>query len=129
MTASSSFAPSPHEIRGYHAHVYFDASTVEQARALCEAAAEHFPVRMGRVHEKLVGPHPEWSCQLAFRAEVFAEIIPWLMLHRNGLIVFVHPITGNDLRDHRDFPLWMGAARTLKLDVLSDREQPVEYEL
>lgn len=128
MTEFSDLASSPYQIRGYHAHVYFDANTVAQARALCEAAAAQFPLRMGRVHEKLVGPHPEWSCQLAFRAELFAEVIPWLMLHRNGLIVLVHPITGNDLRDHRDFPMWMGEARTLNLSVLSDREQAVEYE-
>ena len=45
-------------ITGYHAHVYFDADTVETARALCEAARDRFGVVMGRVHEKPVGPHP-----------------------------------------------------------------------
>ena len=56
-------------IKGYHAHIYFDASTIEQARTLCEDAAKLFPLRMGRVHERPVGPHPDWSCQLAFDAE------------------------------------------------------------
>ena len=37
-------------IKGYHAHIYFDASTIEQARTLCEDAAKLFPLRMGRVH-------------------------------------------------------------------------------
>ena len=50
----------------YHAHVYFDEKTVEQARKLCESAAKRFGVAMGRVHRKPVGPHPRWSCQLAF---------------------------------------------------------------
>ena len=27
-------------IKGYHAHIYFDASTIEQARTLCEDAAK-----------------------------------------------------------------------------------------
>jgi len=49
-------------IKGYHAHVYFDASTIDQARALCEQAAQLFPLKMGRVHERPVGPHPDWSC-------------------------------------------------------------------
>jgi len=40
------------QIQGYHAHVYFDADTIEQARALCEAAAEKFGVVMGRIHER-----------------------------------------------------------------------------
>ncbi|HLS50863.1 MAG TPA: DOPA 4,5-dioxygenase family protein [Burkholderiaceae bacterium] len=115
-------------IVGWHAHVYFDANSVEQARQLCEEAARRFRVRMGRVHERPVGPHPDWSCQLAFRPEVFSEIIPWLSMNRKDLVVFIHPITGNDLIDHRDFAMWMGAVRPLKLSVLSDREQEVSYE-
>src|SRR5690606_24832687 len=47
-------------IAGYHAHVYFNAQSLPQARALCEAAAQHFPLKMGRIHEKPVGPHPDW---------------------------------------------------------------------
>lgn len=46
-------------IKGYHAHVYFDARTIEQARALCEQAAQLFALKMGRVHERSVGPHPD----------------------------------------------------------------------
>ncbi len=114
-------------IQGYHAHVYFDAGSVARARALCEQAATLFPLKMGRVHEKPVGPHPDWSCQLAFKAELFAQVVPWLMLNREGLVVFVHPLTGNDLVDHRDRALWMGALRPLDLSVLS--ETPVHYEL
>lgn len=114
-------------IRGYHAHVYFDASSIGQARALCEAAAARFALKMGRMHEKLVGPHPQWSCQLAMRAELFGEVIPWLMLHRGELVVLVHPITGNDLVDHRDHAFWLGAAQPLDLSTLSGG--PVTFEL
>ncbi|HWV09726.1 DOPA 4,5-dioxygenase family protein [Pseudomonas sp.] len=113
-------------IRGYHAHVYFDAQTLDQARALCEEAAQRFPLKMGRVHERPVGPHPDWSCQLAFRPELFGELIPWLALKRDGLVVLVHPITGNDLLDHRDRALWMGAVRPLDLSVLRDDPLPPE---
>lgn len=104
-------------ISDFHAHVYFDADSVEQARALCEAAAARFDLSMGRVHERPVGPHPCWSCQLAFHPELFGEVIPWLALNRDGLTVFVHPNTGDDLRDHRDHPLWMGRMETLKLEM------------
>lgn len=119
-------ASSP-TIHGYHAHVYFDAASLEQARTLCEAAATAFPLKMGRVHEKPVGPHPDWSCQLAFKAALFADVVPWLALHRNGLVVFIHPITGQDLIDHRDRAVWMGAVRPLDLSVLP--EQSVAYDL
>nr|WP_315233629.1 DOPA 4,5-dioxygenase family protein [uncultured Albidiferax sp.] len=106
-------------IRGFHAHVYFDATTLEQACALCLDAASHFKLAMGRVHQQPVGPHPDWSCQLAFGPTVFADLVPWLAMHRRGLVVFIHPITGNDLIDHRDYAMWMGAVRPLNLSVLS----------
>lgn len=32
-------------IHAYHAHIYFDASTLDQARALCEEAARRFPLK------------------------------------------------------------------------------------
>jgi DOPA 4,5-dioxygenase len=108
-------------IHGYHAHVYFNADTLPQARALCEAAAARFPLKLGRMHEKQVGPHPDWSCQLAFKAALFADVVPWLALHREGLVVFIHPITGQDLIDHRDRALWMGEVRPLDLSVLPER--------
>lgn len=107
-------------IQGYHAHVYFDAQTIEQARALCEAAATTFGVKMGRVHQKRVGPHPDWSCQLAFEHGQLADLMLWLALNRKGLVVFMHPLTGNELLDHTDHALWMGAIRPLDLSVFSD---------
>jgi aromatic ring-cleaving dioxygenase len=107
-------------ISGYHAHVYFNASTVLHARALCEEAAKRFPLVMGRVHERPVGPHPDWSCQLDFGAELFGELVPWLTLHRAGLVVFIHPNTGNGLADHRDHAIWLGVSRPLDLTIFSD---------
>ena len=109
------------EIRGFHAHVYFGPDTLDQARTLCEQAAQAFPqITMGRVHERPVGPHPDWSCQLAFRAELFGSVIPWLAMRRDGLVVFIHPISNNDLVDHRDRAMWMGAVRPLDLSALGE---------
>ena len=104
-------------IKGYHAHVYFDADTIDQARALCEQAAQSFPLKMGRVHERPVGPHPDWSCQLAFGPQMIGEVLPWLALNRKGLVVFLHPDTGDDLLDHTEHAIWMGAMRPLDLSV------------
>ncbi len=102
-------------IQGYHAHVYFDAATLEQARQLCEDAANLFEVEMGRLHQKPVGPHPCWSCQLAFSPSQFENIVPWLAMQRDGLTVLVHPQSGDELRDHRDYAFWMGKVETLDL--------------
>jgi len=102
----------------YHAHVYFDASTVEQARNLCELASETFPLKMGRVHKKPVGPHPMWSCQLAVKHDAFGDLISWLAINRNGLTVFIHPETGDVIKDHTDHAIWMGEMLELDLSVL-----------
>ena len=99
----------------YHAHVYFDEKSVEQARALCTRAAERFGVTMGRVHEKLVGPHPHWSCQLSFDARQFEGLIPWLDQNRNGLDILVHGVTGNSLEDHTTNAAWLGKPSQLEL--------------
>ena len=104
-------------IHGYHAHVYFDANTVETARTVCEQASQLFEVKMGRVHERPVGPHPRWSCQLGFAPEVFAQVMPWLMMNRRGLTIFTHPDTGEHLEDHRDRALWMGELLELDLSI------------
>ncbi|MEL0630894.1 DOPA 4,5-dioxygenase family protein [Psychromonas aquatilis] len=62
----------------YHAHVYFDKETFTFAKALCEKAGELFQLQVGRAHQKLVGPHPRWSCQLLFTSSDFEQLIPWL---------------------------------------------------
>lgn len=105
------------EIQGFHAHVYFDADTIDIAREVCTECRDRFGIEMGRVHEKPVGPHPDWSCQLAFGPEKFGEVMSWLTLNRRGLVVFTHPETGNALVDHRDRAIWMGDIRPLDLSI------------
>ena len=51
-------------IKEYHAHVYYDAATRPQAEQLCQAAGRTFGVKVGRMHDNPVGPHPRGSCQL-----------------------------------------------------------------
>ena len=108
---------NPSSITGYHAHVYVDADTREEARAIREAVEARFEMRMGRWHEKPVGPHPCWSYQIAFTPELFPEIVPWLALNRRGLSVFVHPESGDDLADHRDHDIWLGKSWDLDLSI------------
>jgi DOPA 4,5-dioxygenase len=103
-------------IQSYHAHVYYDADTFEQARRLCEGAVARFGIQMGRMHQQPVGPHPDWSCQLTVPTSLIGDLLGWLTLHREGLIVFIHPVTGDELRDHRDRAIWLGEDRPLKLD-------------
>lgn len=101
----------------YHAHVYFDARTLAQARDLCRRASALFAVPMGRVHEKPVGPHPHWSCQLSFDAAQFDRLIPWLDQHRGGLSILVHADGGHPLEDHTTHAYWLGEPAELNLSV------------
>lgn len=101
----------------YHAHVYFDEQTLASAAILCQKAGELFNVRVGRVHEKLVGPHPFWSCQLAFSSEEFEALIPWLDKQRQTMDVLVHAVTGDDLKDHTDYAYWLGSPMVLNLSI------------
>lgn len=107
------------EVQGYHAHVYFDAQTIERARALCGEVSQRFGLKMGRVHERPVGPHPDWSCQLSVNHAQFADVMLWLALNRDGLVVFTHPLTGNDLADHTEHAIWMGAVRPLDVSIFT----------
>lgn len=103
--------------KAYHAHVYFDEETVAFATDVCENAARLFGVTMGRVHQMPVGPHPMWSCQLAFPIDAFDALIPWLDAHRGKLTVLVHGLSGNDLKDHTDHAYWLGASMALDVSI------------
>lgn len=106
------------EIGGYHAHVYYDADSKERAAHLRAAIEARFAVRMGRWHDRPIGPHPCWSYQVAFGPELFGEIIPWLSLNRDGLVIFTHPETGDEIADHSDHAIWMGEMMRLDMEAL-----------
>lgn len=105
-------------ITGYHAHVYYDRDSRVAAAQLRDDLDRTFSVRLGRWREAPVGPHPRSMVQVAFAADQFAELVPWLMLHRGGLAVLVHPLTGDDRADHDAHALWLGHKLALDLDAL-----------
>ena len=101
-------------------HVYFDASSRAAAWALRVTLATELngQIVMGRFHEQPVGPHPMGSYQLAFEASRFAPVVGWLAINHGALDVWVHPNTGDALRDHRDCALWLGRSYALNLAAL-----------
>ena len=101
--------------KAYHAHVYFDADTLDFATELCHTAGDLYSLSIGRVHQENVGPHPRWSCQITFGSKSFAQFIPWLDEHRNDLSVLVHGLTGNDIDDHTRYAYWLGTPIPLNL--------------
>ena len=108
-------------IENWHAHVYFDAASRDAAWVFRQEIDRRFGacVQLGRFHERPIGPHPQWSYQIAFTVDRFAELISWLTLNHGVLDIFVHPNTGDALRDHRDSAVWIGRSYDLMLSALS----------
>ncbi|MDB5373770.1 MAG: 4,5-dioxygenase [Belnapia sp.] len=109
-------------ITGWHAHVYYDPATTRAAAAtLREGIAARFPAAvLGRWHDTPVGPHPGAMYQVAFAPELLPGLLAFLVLHRAGLTVLVHPETGRARADHTAHALWMGAVLPLKVSVLPE---------
>jgi DOPA 4,5-dioxygenase len=101
----------------YHAHVYFEQETLAFASELCKTVGELFSLDIGRIHQKIVGPHPKWSCQISFSSNDFDQFITWLDNNRKNLTVLVHAQTGDDLRDHTEYAYWLGDEVKLKLSI------------
>lgn len=112
----------PAIVDSWHAHVYFNADSRVAAWALHERIIAAFGdgIQMGRFHERPVGPHPQWSYQLAFAPAALTPVLTWLALNHGALDVFLHPNTGESLRDHRDSAVWIGRSHTLDLAALGD---------
>jgi aromatic ring-cleaving dioxygenase len=104
-------------IRDYHAHIYYEPDTRSVAEALRAQMEVLFPhCRYGRWHDRPVGPHPSAMFQVAFDTNLFATLVPWLMLNHGPLTVFLHPETGDELTDHAERAIWIGRQQALKLD-------------
>ena len=111
--------------RGYHAHIYYDPErTRATAERLCDAIGQQFQVQFGGFRAEPVGPHPVANVQVIFAPEQFQPLVEWLMLHRDGLDVLIHPLTDNSFDDHSRYAMWLGSPVPLKLDTLRRTYRP-----
>jgi DOPA 4,5-dioxygenase len=106
------------ELNGYHAHVYYDAETKPTAAKLRETIVGKFKVEPGAFSDEPRGPHPISQFNVIFKTDEFQNIVPWLMLNREGLDVLVHPLTESSYDDHSKNAMWLGTPVPMRLDIL-----------
>ena len=75
-------------IRSFHAHIYYNADEVDQAKRLAADARSRFPIAVGHFHLGPVGPHPRGSCQLTAPTEPVWEF---------RTVAYAQPRLTNDL--------------------------------
>src|SRR5919109_2072123 len=126
-TGGSAMSNAPDAIRnrGYHAHIYYDPDrTRPTAERLCDVIGQQFQVQFGGFRDEPVGPQPVANVPVIFAPEQFQAVVEWLMLHRDGLDVLIHPLTDNSLDDHSRYAMWLGSPVALKLDTLRRTYRP-----
>ncbi len=107
----------------YHAHVYFDGKSRQSAEIFRQGLIDTFPGRV-RIHDLIdepIGPHPLPMFEADVPASEIEAVKTWMSAHHGNHSILVHPLTGDDLADHRDFPEWIGPALKLDLDFLKRR--------
>lgn len=104
-------------IQDFHAHIYYDPEEVERAKQLAAAVRARFPIAVGHFHLRPVGPHPRGSVQLTVPRDSFGEVAQFLALNRDGLTIFAHAETGEDLADHTEHVIWFGPSEPLDLSI------------
>jgi len=112
------------EIKGYHAHVYYNAATRGTAERLRDTIIGRFAVQPGAFSDEPRGPHPISQFNVIFQTAEFPTIVPWLMLNREGLDVLIHPLTESSYDDHSKNALWMGTPVPMRLDILRPTYSP-----
>jgi len=57
---------------------------------------------------RAAGPFTTAQWALFFLAEDYSEIALWFMQNRDDFDIMIHPNSGYELEDHKDWPLWAG---------------------
>lgn len=111
--------------REFDAHIYFEASTRQEALSLRERALDFWQgkeVFVGYLIDRPVGPHPIPMFEINFPQRLFSEVTLWLLHHHGNLSILIHELTGDDYLDHTDYAMWIGRAVELDISAFKKKE-------
>lgn len=103
----------------YHFHIYFSNEQLGKLKELVEKLDAVDNIRIGRIWEYPVGPHPTGSCQISVRNQDFEKMLVWFLVERGGLDIFIHPLSGDEIKDHSDYAMWIGQSYQLNLEIFT----------
>jgi len=120
------------EFRSYHIHVLFWGAKQEEVTAALALRTEFISIFNINESAPCDDSHTldppnylcVWSPEIALESgspfltamwasfipkQYFATTVPWIMQHRSIFDVLVHPNSGCEIEDHRDWPVWGGS--------------------
>ncbi len=118
--------------RSYDIHTYYRKNDSEEKERLLAVRAqlledfaeeiEKGDIRVHKVHEDVIGPHPIAMWEIDFKKpEIFARVVPWYQRNHRGLSVLIHPFSDKGQKvDHTEHALWLGHKQRLIIDKLPD---------
>jgi|SRR5690606_16598656 len=105
-----------------HAHIYYESDSRDRAARFRDKIVSEFGdrVRVSRLVDRPIGPHPVPMFEVDFRSDLLEEITPLFEREREGLSILVHPVSEEEVLDHIERAVWFGAKLPLKIDFLEE---------
>ena len=106
---------------GYHIHFYCESNELAVGETVREKLVKELPEvsGAGSVRSTAIGPHPLPMFEAWFSSEHLDLVVRWAMANRQGLRAMIHPLSGDDLIDHREHALWIGTPLPLNLSIFT----------
>ncbi len=100
----------------YHFHIYFNRNQLSTLKTVLEKLEGLDNIQIGRIRETPIGPHPTGSCQISVKGGNVEKMLAWFLVERRGLDIFIHPLSGDEIKDHTDYTVWIGQPHQLNLN-------------
>jgi aromatic ring-cleaving dioxygenase len=101
----------------YHAHIYFDESSVSQAESFRQKhlkSQNDLDLWVGPLVNQKVGPHPTFMFEVHLTSTHLGAYREFIKKENPALSILLHEDTGDDLKDHTTGATWFG--KPLELD-------------